>query len=195
MDHRLGDKSICPTFTDLGLLTVFTIESHRMLTAARVDLLAYRGPRGGQVDILLAPSCTATFSHAAGFDPARLHLAASVGMTRPRPNSATPEPVRVRQACRSKCGGSCMWARRRDLGYETPVDPYLSAIPHRLCLLSPDSSLKFLPCLRLFIPTACLLFSEKLCYCLAYIVYAILISPHSWPWLSAHSGHAVPPPH
>lgn len=161
MDQRLGDKSMCPTFTDLGLLTVLTIQSHRMLTAVRVDLLAYRGPRAGQVDILLAPMCTATFSHAAGFDPARLHLAASVGMTRPRPKSATPEPVRVRQACRSKCGGSCMWASRRDLGYESPVDPCLSVIPHRLCLLSPDSSLEFLPCLGLVIPTVCIFPSLK----------------------------------
>lgn len=36
-----------------------------------------------------------------------------------------------------------MWARRPDLGYETPLDPWLSPIPHRLCLLSPDSSLDY----------------------------------------------------
>lgn len=89
-----------------------------------------------------------------------------------------------------------MWAYRRDTGYESPVDPCLSVIPHRLCLLSPDSSLEFLPCLGLVIPTVCIFpFSEKLYSCLAYIVHAILISPHSWPWLSAHFGHAVPPPH
>lgn len=146
VDHIDNDKSMCPTFTDLGeppsfLLTVFTVESHRMLTAARVDLCWLTGASRGPSRHCAYTHCTATFSHAAGFDPPRLHLAVSVGMTRPRPNSATPEPVRVCQACRSKCGGSLVWARRRDLGYETPVDPWFSPIPHRLCLLSPDSSL------------------------------------------------------
>lgn len=67
-----------------------------------------RGPAAGQVDIVPTPMCTATFSHAAGFDPPRLHLAVSVGMTRPRPNSATQSPFEsVKLADRSVEDRSC----------------------------------------------------------------------------------------
>lgn len=48
-----------------------------------------------------------------------------------------------------------MWAPSTGLGYETPADPCLSAIPHRLGMLSPDSSLDFCPVSGLrFLPSA-----------------------------------------
>lgn len=123
--------------------------------------------------MLLAPVCTATFSHAAGFDPPRLHLAALVGMTRPRPKVLPQSPFEaVKLADRSVEDRSC-GPRRRD--WDTRHQPthasQQSLTDCACCLLTAH--------LTFVLSRACDSYRlhsllSKLCYCPAYIVHAIL---------------------
>lgn len=141
MDHKDNGESMCPHLPILARLRIFA-DCMQFKKPPDVDGCSCR-----LTGAISKPSrhfaCTGVHCHRLSRGRIRSPQApfgSFGGNDSAQTESATPETVRSRQACRSKCGGSLVWARRRDwvTRHQSTHASHQSLTD---CACSPDSSL------------------------------------------------------